>query len=249
MKNFLLSLVLLTTSLSADAQIFSGDAGRGTLLGGLVGGIIGHNSNRRTMEGIGIGAGTGWLLGTINREHRNRGSYDTYIPSRRRSVYADSAPVSRRPNYAVGGAALGGVTGAIVGHNQNRQTLEGMAIGAATGLAVGGIAEHVTRQRESRHYYAHEAPPPVLISNSRFFRNPTPPQPEDTTVRKPSGARLKQPAYVFERVNSSRTSNRRSRPIARPVQQPQTIIINNYYYSSPPVTTNRPAAKQKNAGR
>lgn len=251
MKNCLIALLLTFVCGSTSAQLFSGEAGQGALLGGLVGGIIGHNSNRRTMEGVGIGAGAGWLLGTLSREHRNRGSYDSYIPSRRRSVYADTAPIYRRPNHAVSGAVVGAVAGGIIGHNQGRQTLEGIGIGAATGLAVGGIAEHITRRRETRHYFAHEAKP-ILIPNSRFYRNPTPPPSGETVVPEKPNRRLPQQRQIFERIKSSRTSNRgRPRQVVRPVQvqQPRTVIINNYYLSSPPVSTNQPVVEQKSAGR
>lgn len=161
MKILILIAFCLTIPNSGKSQLFSRESTRGAALGGILGGIIGHNSGRKTAEGIGIGAGTGWLLGNLARNHRERGAYDTYIPSRRRSVYADSAPAASRPNYAITGAAVGGLAGAIIGHNQGRKTMEGLGIGAASGLLVGGLAEHATRQKESRHYYAHEAPPPI----------------------------------------------------------------------------------------
>ena len=40
-------------------------AGTGALLGGLAGGVIGHNQDGKTAEGAAIGAGAGALLGGL----------------------------------------------------------------------------------------------------------------------------------------------------------------------------------------
>ncbi len=236
MKKLLIIAALLPLPYVGHGQIFSGESLRGTALGGLLGGIIGHNSGRKTAEGIGIGAGTGWLLSTLAHEGRERGSYDTYIPSRRRSVYADSAPVyrtSNRPNYAITGTAVGALAGGIIGHNQGRHTMEGAGIGAATGLVLGGIAEQISRDRENRHYFAEEAAPRPTV---KYFRNPTvtvEPAVAATPVRR-TGHRA---SSVFQRVESSRTS--RSANVVTP-----TVVINNYYVSRPPlIVTNSISSK------
>ena len=44
----------------------------GAALGGVAGGIIGHNSGRRTAEGIAIGAGSGLVLGVLAEENARR---------------------------------------------------------------------------------------------------------------------------------------------------------------------------------
>lgn len=250
MKILILIAFCLTIPNSGKSQLFSRESTRGAALGGILGGIIGHNSGRKTAEGIGIGAGTGWLLGNLARNHRERGAYDTYIPSRRQSVYADSAPAATRPNYAITGAAVGGLAGAIIGHNQGRKTMEGLGIGAASGLLVGGLAEHATRQRESRHYYAHEAPPRYSV---RFHGN----APVAVQTRSPVVVTQQQPVVyvqpaqpptVFKRVTTSSTTgnsqgagNRTTQPI-----QAQTVVINNYYLNNQPAgspTTLPPAWK------
>lgn len=261
--NKLLIIFLLISGLQiTDAQIFSRDSVRGATLGGLLGGIIGHNSNRRTAEGIGIGAASGWLLGSVSRAHRERDSYDTYIPSRHQSVYVDSAPsfrTSRRPNYAVVGAATGALAGSIIGHNQNRRTMEGLGIGAATGLVLGGVAEHAARNRERRHYFAEEAHPTdrviyhqtpvattqpvvvyqqpvVTVSQPRVVYHQqattkTRPVTVQTTTTRPGRK------SVFKRVSSSKTSH--------PVPAAQPVVINNYYITNNHFpATNTVAAKK-----
>ncbi|GEM_PF-415387 len=216
MKRFALFLTTLTLAGGANGQLFSDNQLGGAVLGGVLGGVIGHNNNRQTAEGIGIGAGVGYLLGSLNDYdsgprysrgatrisvgygsgfgrrgfgrpfgywnrpfggfHRHRGfgrgfhrpgwgfSYTTYSPpvvytspayvvpaaTTAYTVPATTTTVARsRPNYALGGAAVGGLLGAVIGHNSDRQTAEGAAIGAGAGLLLGGIAEHSARKREA----------------------------------------------------------------------------------------------------
>lgn len=249
MKKPLLLLAALTLVLPARAQVFNSDSLGTAAIGGLLGGIIGHNSGRRTAEGIGIGAGTGLLLGALRNNHRNRGGYDSYIPSRSQSVYASGGRVERRPNYAVTGAALGGLAGGIIGHNNGRKTAEGIGIGAVSGLVLGGLAENAARRSERRHYYAHEARP---VMNSTFYSNP---RVVRTPVVQPVVTRTVTPTAV---ISSSQSPAAGSTLVTRvtnpPVQQTttasglrqmrtgrsgtatkginaQTVIINNYYGS------------------
>jgi len=235
MKTFTLLAICLAIPHIGQAQLFSRESVRDTALGGLLGGIIGHNSGRKTAEGVGIGAGTGWLLGNLSREHRDRGSYDTYIPSRRRSVYADSAPAATRPHYAITGAAVGGLAGAVIGHNQGRKTMEGLGNGAASGLLIGGLAEHAASKRETRHYFAEEAPPRY---NARFHANTH--MPAQTTIQRPViQVQAAQTPSVFKRVTTSSTTGVANNPpqsdsaagsVTQPIQA-QTVVINNYYIS------------------
>ncbi len=248
MKRFILFLFGLSLTVPVNAQIFSGESLRGAALGGLLGGIIGHNSGRKTAEGIGIGAGTGLLLGHLTREKER---YDTYIPSRRRSVYADTPPTYSRPNYAVTGAALGGLAGGIIGHNSGRKTMEGIGIGAASGLILGGLAEKQIRRNESRHYFAQEALP---NPNGTYYQNA--PQVRSTSFAQPITTRTVEPGAIVTTSQSSPTSGstlitriptqpttavKGLRPLYRQTpqsqgQQPinaQTVIINNYYGSNP----------------
>jgi uncharacterized protein YcfJ len=253
MKKTILLLAVLSLALPVRAQVFSSESLGNAALGGLLGGIIGHNSGRKTAEGIGIGAGAGLLLGALRSEHRNRGSYDSYIPSRSRSVYATGGPVGKRPNYAVTGAALGGLAGGIIGHNNGRKTAEGAGIGAVSGLVLGGLAEGAARRSERRHYYAQEAQPRL---NSSFYANPpivrqptfqpvttrtvtptsvitttqTPVSGSTLVTRNPGTSRIRPTTTGIRQMNTHRASRP---PASR--QQPikaQTVIINNYYGSN-----------------
>ena len=231
MKRVALFLTTLLLASGASAQLFSDNRLGGAVLGGVLGGVIGHNNNRQTAEGIGIGAGLGYLLGSLNdydsgpryssrrtsisvgygngwggwggwghrpygrrfgrwnhphwgfrrsyfgRRHFGPGwgvTYSTYSPA---VVYTSPAYVTpaataytvpattttqttvtrSRPNYALGGAAVGGLLGAVIGHNSDRQTAEGAAIGAGAGLLLGGIAEHSARKRETEAAVARAA--------------------------------------------------------------------------------------------
>ena len=58
MKSILILGLALATALPVKAQLFSRDNLGSAVVGGILGGVIGHNSGRRTAEGIGIGAGT-----------------------------------------------------------------------------------------------------------------------------------------------------------------------------------------------
>ncbi|MFT6620908.1 MAG: outer membrane lipoprotein SlyB [Limisphaerales bacterium] len=253
MKKIILLLVALSASLPARAQVFSSESLGNAALGGLLGGIIGHNSGRKTAEGIGIGAGAGLLLGALRSNHRNRGSYDSYIPSQRQSAYATGGRVQTRPNYAVTGAALGGLAGGIIGHNNGRKTAEGIGIGAASGLILGGLAEGAARRSERPHYYAQPAHP---TQYSSFYANQpvgrqstlqpvttrtaTPSTVITTTQTPVSGSTLVTRIPAESRVQTATTGIRQMsthRGTTRPAsgQQPikaQTVIINNYYGSN-----------------
>jgi hypothetical protein len=68
-----------------------------------------------------------------------------------------SSSYSQRPNYAVSGLLLGGMTGAIIGNNSHsHDSWEAAAWGAGAGLLVGSIAEHNARKREAREAVAQE---------------------------------------------------------------------------------------------
>src|SRR5580700_2568676 len=68
-----LALALLATG-PAHAQIFGPNATGGALLGGIAGGIIGHNDHNQTGRGIAIGAASGLILGSI----ADQANYDSY---------------------------------------------------------------------------------------------------------------------------------------------------------------------------
>jgi hypothetical protein len=77
----------------------------GAALGGIAGGVIGHNSGRRTAEGIAIGAGGGLLLGALSenraRWHPPRHYYAPryHVPSR--PVYYSTPIYHAPPSYIV----------------------------------------------------------------------------------------------------------------------------------------------------
>lgn len=165
MKKLHLTLIASSLALTAHAQLFSLESWNGTVLGGIVGGIIGNNSHGRTGEGIAIGAAAGWLLGTITHENRvEQGWYSSDYAYARPPAVACTYPypavsysygyapgyVYSRPDYAWSGAMLGGITGGIIGHNNHGRTAEGVAIGTGAGLLLGSIAEAATDRRDWR---------------------------------------------------------------------------------------------------
>jgi hypothetical protein len=147
-----LALALLAV-VPGRAQVFGPNATSGLLLGGLAGGIIGHNDHNQTGRGIAIGAASGLILGSIadqaNDDYYQRPNY--YVYRRAPAYYYSDADYDydyARPNYAASGALLGGLAGGIIGYNNHYQTGRGILIGAASGLILGSIAEHAARERE-----------------------------------------------------------------------------------------------------
>lgn len=86
----------------------------GTVLGGIAGGVIGHNHHRQTAEGIAIGAGAGLLLGSVAEQHARqherfagisyaptykRAAVPSYVVRRERVYITEpvTEPASRRP--------------------------------------------------------------------------------------------------------------------------------------------------------
>jgi hypothetical protein len=175
-----LALALLAV-VPGRAQVFGPNATSGALLGGLAGGIIGHNDHNQTGRGIAIGAASGLILGSI----ADQANYDSYqrteapapnyyvyrqAPSYYYSDYADTDYDYgyAGPNYAASGALLGGLAGGIIGYNNHNQTGRGILIGAVSGLILGSIADQAAREREmtaARPVYisapAEQAPAPV----------------------------------------------------------------------------------------
>ena len=189
MKKLIIFSLATLLVVPVQAQLFSRESLGGALLGGLAGGIIGHNSGRRTAEGVGIGAGAGLLLGGLLNESRTQsGYYNTQVPypsadhgyygspyySSGYSPHGSSyySPMWGRPNYAITGAALGGLAGGIIGHNSGRQTAEGVAIGAGAGLLLGGLAEHSARRNEAYHYASPAYATPVYSTPAYGYFTP-----------------------------------------------------------------------------
>ena len=191
MKRIALVLCGALVALPAHAQLFSQEALGGAALGGIVGGVIGHNHHRQIAEGAAIGAGAGLLLGALTHNERERQYYSsTQVPVPAYSYaptysYAPVYAAPARPNYAITGTALGGIAGGVIGHNHHRQTAEGIAIGAGAGLLLGAVAEQHARRQERLVY----APPTVTYAPAQVAPvqaapttavaiPPTPPAPE-----------------------------------------------------------------------
>lgn len=85
----------------------------GVLLGGLAGAIIGHNDGRRGWEGAALGAGAGWLLGSVVEQSRQRAENrrsDENVPVSERSRLAEPAPTTVIHNHYYGGAQPGAMS-------------------------------------------------------------------------------------------------------------------------------------------
>ena len=176
MKKTLLTCVASAALLSAPAQLFGPESIGGALWGSLIGGIAGGDCHHGfSGEGAAVGAGVGLLAGALVGEARRQDYYNSppvvYAPAPTAAVgygygpggssayvyYAPNAYCApsyyyrpSRPNYAVGGTLLGAASGALIGEGTQGKPGEGAAIGAATGLVLGGIAEHAARKQEQR---------------------------------------------------------------------------------------------------
>lgn len=151
----------LAAAIPVQAQMFRPETVSGAVLGGVAGAIIGNNSGRggHGWEGAAYGVAAGALLGSAVGQSRERSTYQgTQVPVpvysyanapvyRTSPVYRET--VSSRPNYAATGTLLGGIAGAIIGHNDGRHGWEGAAYGAGAGLLLGAIAENQARKNEA----------------------------------------------------------------------------------------------------
>lgn len=86
-----------------------GYASTGLLVGGALGAVIGHNDGRRGWEGAAIGAGAGWLFGTLadreaaRREAGRQAAEEAWQSSLRREAEpAAVAPVVHHHHYYQG---------------------------------------------------------------------------------------------------------------------------------------------------
>jgi len=194
-----LSLILTMLALvPAQAQIFRPEAASGAVLGAIAGAIIGNNSgslNHNTWQGAAIGAGTGLILGSIMGDARDQQTWrhtQVPVPAVPGYVYR-AAPAgyayapAGRPDYSAMGMLLGGIAGAIIGHNSgdwHHNGWRGAAIGAGAGYILGSIAEQNARNQEAAAQVAVQtvpiqtaaaAPTPqsVTIINN-YYSSPSP---------------------------------------------------------------------------
>jgi uncharacterized protein YcfJ len=202
-----LALSLLALA-PARAQIFGSSAADGVLLGGLAGGIIGHNDHNQTGRGIAIGAASGLILGSIADQARYNSyqatqvsapSYYVYrrAPAYYYSDYADTNYGYARPNYAGSGLLLGGLAGGIIGHNNHNQTGRGILIGAASGWLLGSIFDQAAREREATAAQTVIVPPAAEPAAPQ--QNPAPPAASPTINNNPPPSQMSSANSLFGR--------------------------------------------------
>jgi uncharacterized protein YcfJ len=178
MKKLIALCIIGAAFLTAQAQLLSPQSVHGALWGGLIGGVIGGDRHHGfSRNGAAIGAGVGLLAGSLANNSSSYSYYDepvSYYSEPRvsfgygygrsyghcgSSAYVYYAPNNylapghyyraTRPNYAVSGTILGATSGALIGAGRH-DAGKGAIIGAAAGLALGSVAEHVTRREEQR---------------------------------------------------------------------------------------------------
>ncbi len=179
MKTSISLLALSLAALPAQAQLFTPSTVGGAALGAVAGGVIGNNTGSRNgTQGAVIGALAGGLLGSAYaRSQRETSPYsdNTGGPSYYHSSgpsYAPPAyyhtPASARPSHTATTTLLGGVAGAIIGHNNGRRGWEGAAIGAGAGYVLGRLSEpsrgHHPASRGYRPYPYYRQSESVLIA-------------------------------------------------------------------------------------
>ncbi|MGA3007277.1 MAG: glycine zipper family protein [Opitutaceae bacterium] len=200
MKTPICLVLSLLAATAGRAQIFGPNASTGVLLGGIAGGIIGHNDHNQTGRGIALGAASGLILGSI-ADQANYNSYQAtqapmpgyYVyrqaPACYYSDYPDDNYGYSQSNYAVSGALLGGLAGGIIGYNNHHQTGRGVLIGAASGLILGSIADQAVRERPV-------VAPPVVVSAA------VPPPPAPASPPPPAAPAMTAPASPMSGANS-----------------------------------------------
>ena len=141
-KSFLALALASSMSLGACAtnDRMAGDAAQGAAVGGLAGVAAGALiPGVSVIEGAAVGAAIGGLGGAIWSDSNNDGYVDGYTQN---GQYYAGQPQGYDPTLrrvaggALGGAALGGVAGALI---PGLGILEGAVIGAAVGGVAGAI--------------------------------------------------------------------------------------------------------------
>lgn len=167
MKTTICLLALVCAAVPAHAQLFAPSTVGGAALGAIAGGVIGNNTGSRNngTEGAVIGAVAGGLLGSAYAQSRREtvhygygagapAYYYTTGPAYALPAYRHT-PAAARPNYTATTTLLGGVAGAIIGHNNGRRAWQGAAIGAGSGYIFGRLTD---RSPASRPVSAGHAP-------------------------------------------------------------------------------------------
>jgi uncharacterized protein YcfJ len=175
MKTTISFLALILAAAPVHAQMFTPSTVGGAALGAIAGGVIGNNTGSRNhgTQGAVIGAVAGGLLGSAYAQSQRESSpyyntggssyYYSSGPSYAAPVYY-STPASARPSRTATTTLLGGVAGAIIGHNNGRRGWEGAAIGAGAGYLLGRLSE--SSQQSSSRVVSGYAP-------YAYYRQPT----------------------------------------------------------------------------
>lgn len=166
MKTTISFMALLLAAAPVQAQLFTPSTVGGAALGAVAGGAIANNTGSRShgTRGAVIGAVAGGLLGSAYAQSR-RESYPYYYTTGGPSYYYSSGPayappvyyatpVSARPSHTATTTLLGGVAGAIIGHNNGRRGWEGAAIGMGAGYLLGRLSEPARTSRHGSYGYA-----------------------------------------------------------------------------------------------
>jgi uncharacterized protein YcfJ len=179
MKTMISLLALSLAALPAQAQLFTPSTVGGAALGAVAGGVIGNNTGSRNgTQGAVIGALAGGLIGSVHARSQRETSpyhYNTGGPSYYYSSGSSYAPPayhhaspSARPSHTATTTLLGGVAGAIIGHNNGRRGWEGAAIGAGAGYLLGRLSEpsrvHQPVSRGYRPYAYYRQPEAVVVT-------------------------------------------------------------------------------------
>lgn len=189
MKTTIAILAGVIAATSAHAQLFTPSTVGGAALGAVAGGVIGNNTGSGNgTHGAVIGAVAGGLLGSAyaqsKRETSPYGAYSSsaypayhyaHGPAYAPPIYR-TTPSYARPSRTATTTLLGGVAGAIIGHNNGRRGWEGAAIGAGAGYVFGRLTEptRVVRYSHVGTYapYAYYSAPVVRTQPAA----PQPPQ-------------------------------------------------------------------------
>jgi hypothetical protein len=141
-KTFMAIMLASSVSLGACAtdSRMAGDVAQGAAYGGAAGVAAGAViPGVSVIEGAAVGAAIGGLAGGVWADRNNDGYVDGYVQN---GQYYSGQPQGYDPTLrrvatgALGGAALGGVAGAVI---PGLGVLEGAVIGAAVGGVAGAI--------------------------------------------------------------------------------------------------------------
>lgn len=183
MKIWFASLTAALALNNASAQLLSPESLQYSFLGAMIGGSVGgdyhcghyHWSGENAALGAGVGLIAGTLLGQA-RQQQSQNAPSASPPTAYGYSYgynpSPAKPAASRPNYALSGTLVGAASGALIGEGVSGRPGQGAAIGAATGLVLGGIAEHNARKRETPPPANDSAPAPSSGAKSAWTSTP-----------------------------------------------------------------------------